>query len=117
MQIQVEQPKKVFSYEVEGAEHTDTSDAYLANLSLTDEQIETIKNKETHFKNRLPHFERKWRNRQLAKTDWVMVTDATHDGKALAGTYELAEARAYRQALRDYDFMNEDRPECPYWLR
>lgn len=65
---------------------------------------------------RLPG-EKAWRNEQLAKTDYMMVPDATYAKRALAATMELDEIKEYRQKLRDYDPMTQDKPVPPDWFK
>lgn len=60
--------------------------------------------------------ERIWRNDELTATDWCLIEDATYAGNLLKGSTELAEIKAYRQALREYNLTTDVRPERPEWF-
>lgn len=59
--------------------------------------------------------ERKWRNTELADTDWMLVADATYGGEPLAGSEMLASIKTYRDNLRSYDLVYANRPVRPEW--
>ena len=61
-------------------------------------------------------YERAWRNRELDKTDWMLVADATYGGEPLAGSQKQQDIMDYRTALRDYNLTTDDRPERPEWF-
>lgn len=113
----IEEPKAIFGYTLNGVEHSRYDQEYFDELGLDANAISQVQHLRLVYENQLLHFEREWRNRQLTNTDWLMVPDATFGGEPLAGSSKYEDIRLYRDALRNYDFINEDRPEMPDWLK
>ena len=118
MQVYYIEPKKrQCVYIIDNVTHTDLSFEYIDSLDISQEEKDGVKRQiERHF-NLLPFYERQWRNKILELTDWLMVEDATFNGIEVRETEKFAEIKAYRKALREYDFLNEDRPDRPSWLK
>ncbi len=114
---QIELPKRVLEYTVNGAKHTDTSSTYVDGLGLAPGSRAELDRLITSHHNQLGYYERKWRNRRFAETDWMLVPDATYGGKALADSPELVDILTYRTALRDYNLTTDARPEKPTWFK
>jgi hypothetical protein len=118
MQVYYIEPKKrQYVYTIDDVTHTDLSDEYIDNLEITEEDKIKIKHEIKRHFNLLSFYERQWRNKILELTDWLMVEDATFNGVEVRETEKFAEIKAYRKALREYDFINEDRPARPSWLK
>lgn len=113
----MEEAKKLFKYEVNGVEHSDTSEEYLNTLNITKEEKDSILFERLRYNNHIVYFERLWRDRILSMTDWLMIEDATLDGSEIRGSERFDEIKAYRKALRDYDPINQDRPIRPKWVK
>lgn len=60
--------------------------------------------------------ERKWRNKELLDTDWMLTSDATYAGLKLEGSAYLEDIKNYREALREYDLTYANRPARPPWF-
>jgi len=76
---------------------------------------ERLQHLEAHYKG-IEYYERKWRNEQLSKTDYLMIPDATHNKRSMRDTPEGQQIKEYRHALRDYDCSKQARPVTPSWL-
>lgn len=113
---QIEKPKRRFEYTIDGVVHSDTTPEYVDSLELNSEQKAEVVRLITKFHNQLAYYERKWRNRRLAETDWMMVPDATFGGEPLSGSDKLDEIIEYRRTLREYNLTTDDRPAKPAWL-
>lgn len=100
--------KKTFKYyDDDGVVQTDTS--------LYHDQPKVLA-EETYFYQSMGEYEAEWRNSELSATDYMLMSDATYGGVALAGSDELDDIMAYRTALRDYAYdTSEARPTRPVW--
>ncbi len=117
MQYYIEKPKQVFTYKTDdGLEHSNINADYINKLALDDESRAFLFKKITKFYNQLEYFEKKWRNRQLTNTDWLMVEDATFGGQEIRDSIKFEEIKTYRKSLRNYKPKEEDRPIKPDWL-
>lgn len=114
----IEKPKQVFSYTLYEETHYDTSNAYFSELGLSKEDIEVIKKAEIKFYNQLEYFEKKWANKILELTDFMMIEDATYNDLTIRESFMFEEIKDYRKKLRDYKDKTriEDRPMRPSWL-
>lgn len=117
MEYYIEKKKEVFSYTLNGIEHTEVTPEYVSALGGSDEDIKILEHELTRFNNQLNYFERKWRNKILALTDWLMVEDATYKGVEVRDSNMFDEIKAYRKALREYDPIAQDRPVRPSWVQ
>lgn len=118
MQVYYIEPKKrQYVYTIDEVTHTDLSDEYIDNLEITEENKAKIKKEIIRHYNLLSFHERQWKNKILDLTDKFMVEDFTLGGIEIRETEKFAEIKAYRKALREYDFINEDRPARPSWLK
>lgn len=117
MEYYIEKPKRVYIYTINNVQHNNLTDEYINELEISNEDKEFIKKEIVRYYNQLPFYERKWRDKILTKTDWLMVEDATISGIEIRETEKYEEIKAYRKALREYDFINEDRPTRPSWLK
>lgn len=117
MEYYVEKEKAIFSYTTsDGISHTDMSDDYLDSLELSDESKAKLIKDHVRFSNQLEYFERKWRNKILSLTDWLMVEDATFKDVEVRESEMFNDIKTYRKALRNYKPREEDRPTRPDWL-
>lgn len=60
-------------------------------------------------------YERDWRDYELSKTDYMMLSDAEYQGVPLPGTTQLQDILDYRAALKLYDLRTQSRPDRPVW--
>ena len=82
----------MFSYIYQGNTHTDTSPAYMQQLGMDSDQIESVLLQKEYEFSSLSDSVRQERNLRLAATDFYMLPDAPTQPAGLAN---------YRQALRD----------------
>lgn len=92
---------------------------YSDNFTLPTHHPKYVKAKELidNFNIDQMNRERRWRNSELSGSDWMLVEDATYNGKELVGSTELVDIKAYRQTLREYNLTSEPRPERPAWYK
>lgn len=117
MEYYIEKEKKVFSYTIDGVEYTNTNENFMKEIGLSDSDILIINNKHVKFLNQLEFFEKKWRNRIIKLTDYLMIEDATVNDIEIRGTEKFDEIKAYRKALKVYKPKEEDRPIRPSWVK
>ncbi|MCG7915912.1 MAG: hypothetical protein JAY71_18760 [Candidatus Thiodiazotropha weberae] len=108
--------KEPFRYQVDGVVHTGMDQANLDNLGLDEDRLKALQARyEVHIRSE-EYFERQWKQGELQLTDRLMFTDATYRGHKLhLGSY-IEEMRQYRQQLRDYNCLDQDRPVRPWWF-
>ena len=82
----------MFSYIYQGNTHTDTSPAYMQQLGMDSDQIESVLLQKEYEFSSLSDSVRQERNLRLAATDFYMLPDAPPTPVGVA---------EYRQALRD----------------
>lgn len=90
-----------FTYLYNRQPHTDTSLAYMQNLGMDEEQIESILNLKEYQEREAARHVRNRRDRLIRDTDFYMLPDAPNAPDGIV---------AYRQALRDIP----QQPGFPY---
>lgn len=82
---------------------------------IADENGMPVLKEPVHDTDLQTEIERRWRDAEIKKSDHLIMPDYPIDAK------ELAAAKAYRQALRDYPgsdgFPFGDRPKKPEWMK
>ncbi|MDO6707913.1 phage tail assembly chaperone [Photobacterium sp. 1_MG-2023] len=96
----------------DGNEHETIED-----FSDDPEYYEYLKTAKASFYKGNEERERFWRNREYEATDYMLLPDATFNKIPLAGSTYLEDIKSYRQALRDYNLLDEPRPERPEWFK
>ncbi|EKD9324332.1 hypothetical protein OS347_000757 [Vibrio vulnificus] len=106
-------PKRVFTFTLGDSPSVLTKDA-IANLSESDKpRITSIY--QNWLESEVP-YERDWRNHELSITDFMMMPDATYKKQLIKGSLFETEIINYRNALREYNLKDEDRPIRPTWF-
>ena len=109
--------KRCFKFKLpDGSVETNTEASYLSSLGMTAEFIERRQQQERAHLNSESFHEREWRDSELASTDKLMFMDSTYQGKPVAGSDMYDQIVQYRQELRDYDPVLQDRPNRPDWF-
>jgi hypothetical protein len=105
--------KNTFSFRsrMDNEIHTDI-DTFSDNASY---YAELQQAKSSFYQGNKP-MERVWRNGELDATDKLLQVDSTYNGQLVKDSTMESDILSYRIALRDYDLMEEARPQRPTWF-
>ena len=112
----MEKEKYKFRFNNEILEFSDFN-AMLKNGLVTEQEYNKRYNLMLSALNASKERERKWRNEELSKTDYMLADDATYKKIRIKTSAFKDDILTYREALRDYDLMLQERPIRPEWFK